>query len=163
MWGKCYFCSLYANSKSYISMNLHNHIWSWFHRVWDDFHGYAWCTVSCDAVWFIITHSLPIISLFSLLNRGNTVPFSLLLLIVPFPWLECVLVSVVCISRYLFSSSGTTCINIFPNCLAAFLPCSCRYCSVIIRVLHMCFIPHIFSLPVFTIWMMYDHPLWLLP
>ena len=78
----------------------------------------------------------------------------LLCLLVSFQSVTQFLLPAVCGVGILICSNGAACVNMSSNCPTAF-----SYCSIVLWVLHTCFMFHVMSLPVFMTYMMYDCPL----
>ena len=71
--------------------------------------------------------------------------------------------SVACGLGILICSNGIAYKNMSSNHPAAFFICSCKYCSMVTRVLYMYLMFCVISLPGFVAQMMYDQLPWLLP
>ena len=152
MWEKFYFCLSCVNSKSYwpatylpqSGPNLTPY------GAWAAFYGHVCWHIVCGDVFLLVnTCNMPATDLPALLNWGNMICFPPLLLTVFFPWSTCALKSAVHDLGILLCSSSTACVKCPLIKTVPFFFCSHRYCSVVTRLLCICLMFHIISLPIF--------------
>ena len=120
-------------------------------------YSHVWCITTCDAVQLLITCTMPMSSLNSLSDWGLL--FFPSLFNCSLPGVIHFLLPAVCGLHVLIFFNGSACINMSSKCQSAFFTCSCKYCSIVIGVLHMCRVFSVINLPVFVTWIIYDHPL----